>query len=230
MKKLICAVLSLILTVSLLASCSKKEKLLGLEYGEEGLLVCENGDTYKYAPLTAYEPTNQGTEYGVITVRSESGATREEKVYRIGEEDPGKWLTTEYTGGTTIVYYSQDITLPTLADFEPQLCYICEEEEAVFSIYTIGDPANKAIDAERAILNDVLSIVLDESTEPELWPRINMDESYGLKLYSEKWPAVYYCLEYVREGGVGYIYDPVSNKCVNVGTVLERYFVNEADE
>ena len=230
MKKILCTALSIALVASLLASCSKKVKLLELEYNEEGLLVCENGDVYKYAPIMAYEPTNQGTEYGVLTVRSENGATREDKIYRIGEEDPGKWLTTEYTGGTTTVYYSQDITLPTLADLDPQLCYICEEGEAVFAIYTIGDPANKAIDMERAVINDMTDLILDEETEPELWPRVNSEEAYSLKLYSDKWPAIYYCLEYVREGGVGYIYDPISRKCVNAGTLLERYFADEASE
>lgn len=203
---------------------------MSLEYDENGILVCENGNTYKYAPLMAYEPTHKGEEYGIITVKSENGNKREDKVYTIGEEDPKKWMATEYTGGTTIVYYSADITLPTLREFNAELCYICEEDAAVHNVYTLGDPANKAIDAERNIINEMISIVLDESTEPELWPRINYEESFSLKLYSEDWPAIYYCLEYVREGGVGYVYDPVSSKCVNVGTILERYFVNETAE
>jgi hypothetical protein len=83
------------------------------------------------------------------------------------------------------------------------------------------------IDDERELIDKIVSLVGDESIEAEMWPRVNSGESFVLKFYSEKWPAIYYCLEYVREGKNGYVYDYLSKKCINVGDILEGYFGSE---
>ena len=211
---LICAVLCF-----LLVSCGENKTVL-MDYNEEGLLVSDKA-SYKYAPV-GYEPTNQGEEYGAI----ESGL--KEKLYRIGDLDPEEWLTTEYTGASTTVYYSEDIELPTLRELSPKLLYICEQGDNanIYSVYTLGDSANGKVDSEREKIDKIVSMLYDESVESELWPRGEQSESYSLKLYSEDWPAIYYNLVYVREGENNYVYDRVEKRCINIGTLLEGYIEN----
>lgn len=202
-----------------LVSCGA-EKNVKAVYNDKSQLEADNGVTYNYAP-GGYQPTNQGDEYGLIE------SVMEEKLYRISDLDPEKWLTTEYAGFATTVFYAESITLPSLADLEPELCYICEEDEAVISHYTLGSGELENIDDERELIEKIVSLIGDESVEAEMWPRVNSDEAFVLKFYSEKWPAIYYCVEYVREGEGGYVYDYISKKCVNVGNILEGYFGNE---
>ena len=213
--------LSLFLALSLLflVSCGNAKNVKAT-YNEKSQLVADNGVTYNYAPV-GYQPTNQGSEYGLIE------SVLEEKLYTIGENDPEKWLTTEYAGFATTVFYAESITLPTLAELDPSLCYICEEEETVISHYTLGSGELENIDDERELIEKMITLKGDESIEAEMWPRAVGEESYVLKFYSEKWPAIYYCLEYVREGGNGYLYDYISKKCINIGNILEGYFGSE---
>ena len=212
---------ALILALSLLflASCGAKgEKSIEASYNENSQLVADNGVTYNYAP-GGYQPTVQGKEVGVID------SPLEEKLYAVGENDTKKWLTTEYAGFATTVYYADSITLPTLAELSPKLCYICEEEETVISQYTLGGGDLTEVDEERDIINKIIEMVGDESVEAEMWPRLS-GESYVLKFYSEDWPSIYYCLEFVRDGENGYVYDYISKKCINIGNILEGYFGN----
>lgn len=215
MKRIVSIALVPAMLLLLLVSCS--EKIVKMEYNEDGALEARDGSLYKYAPV-GYEPTNQGEEYGLI----ESALS--EKLYRIGEEDPSEWLTTEYTGATTTVYYSADIELPTLSEMEPTLCYICEQDENIYSVYTLGDGNNKDADAEVKIIDDIVNILEDDSIETAVWPRGDGAETYNLKMYSENWPAIYYNIVYVREGSSNYIYDRCNKKCVNVGDLLESFF------
>ena len=215
-------ILSLFLcfTILFLVSCGNNAKNVKATYNDKSQLEADNGVTYNYAP-GGYQPTNQGSEYGLIE------GILEEKLYSIGECDPEKWLTTEYAGFATTVFYADSITLPTLKELSPELCYICEEEETVISHYTLGSGELENIDDERELIDKIVSLVGDESIEAEMWPRVNSGESFVLKFYSEKWPAIYYCLEYVREGSGGYLYDYLSKKCINIGDILEGYFGSE---
>jgi len=203
-----------IVAVLLLVSCGNKS--VTFTYNEENLLVGDDGELYKYAPFGAYEPTDQGEEYGVIK------SVRTQKVYRIGDADPKEWITTEYSGGTTYLFYDSEITLPTLDTIDPELCYICIEDEAVFSVYTLGSPDNKRMDEEKADIDAVINMLTDDSVEGSMYP-LTIEESYSLKLYSEKWPAIYYCLEYMKNANGNFVYDPISKKCVDVGDIIEGY-------
>lgn len=215
MKKIICLFLSLVLLSLSLISCSS-EKIEKMKYNDEGFLEGDKA-TYNYAPV-GYEPTSQDAQYGLID------GVLEEKLYRIGDIDPEKWLTTEYTGSTTTVYYSSDITLPTLSEMNPELCYVCEQGDNIYSIYTLGDPENEKVDVEREIIGKIIEILCDENVESSIWPRGEGKETYNLKMYSDKWPAIYYNLVYVREGENNYVYDRVTKRCVNIGDLIEGCF------
>ena len=216
MKRISLVLSCLALIAAFLVSCSSGG-MVTMEYNEEGILVADNGREYYYAPV-GYEPTSQGDEYGEID------GVLSEKLYCIGDIDPKKWITTEYSGATTTVFYSTDIQLPELSELEPDTAFICEQDENVYSVYTLGDPENDKVDEERAIIAKIIEMLCDESIESEIWPRATTTEVYDIKLYSEDWPAIYYNLEYSREGSGNYVYDRVSKRCINIGDLLEGYF------
>ena len=186
------------------------------EKNEEGQLVADNGVTYNRVPI-GYQPVSQGEEYGVIK------GVLEEKLYCVGSFDPKEWLTTESAGMATGVYCKEGIEIPALSELEPDLCYICQVGENVFSVYTLGDADNGALDKEKGKIEKIVEMLLDESVEAEMWPRYS-DETYSLMFYSENWPTLYYCVDYMRESGGNYVYDYASKKCINVGDLLEEYF------
>ncbi len=212
MRRVLSVLLFVVLLGVSLMSCSAK--VVKMEFSEDGALVDEDGAVYKYAPV-GYEPTEQGEEYGLIE------GIMEEKLYRIGDMDPSLWLTTEYSGAATTVYYSETIDLPSLSELDPELCYICEVGEKTYSIYTLGEA-----EGEEDVIEKIVSAMYDEALEPEIWPRADANETYMLKLYSEKWPAIYYNLVYAQCESGGYIYDRASKKCVAVGDILNGYIEN----
>ncbi len=214
MKRAVSLITVLCLLLTLLASC--KEKSVRMEFSADGTLVSEDRAAYKYAPV-GYEPTSQGKEYGYID------GTLSEKLYLIGELDGMDWLTTEYSGAATTVYYNASFELPDLKELDPKLCYICEQDENTYSLYTIGAPENKKVDEERAVISKAIEMLLSEDVESEVWPRGD-GETYSLKLYSEEWPAIYYSLVYVRDGSNNYLYDRVEKRCINVGPLFEGFF------
>lgn len=212
MKRIISIFLSIVILSLSLMSCSAK--IVKMEFSENSTLVAEDGTVYKYAPV-GYEPTEQGEEYGLIE------GIMEEKLYKIGDMDPTLWLTTEYSGAATTVYYSESIELPSVEELSPRLCYICEQGEKAYSIYTLGSS-----EGEDSVIKELISAICDEEAEPEIWPRSDADETYMLKFYSEKWPAIYYNLVYAKCESGGYIYDRASKKCVAIGDILNGYIEN----
>lgn len=202
------------LAILLLCLSSCQSGTVKLEFNEEGLLEGPDGAVYDFVSI-GYEPTSQGEKYGVCEYKLT------EELYRIGELDPEEWLTTEYAGAATTIYYSADITLPTLSELSPDLCHICETGDEVASIYTLG--GGHQPEAEREAMEKIIEMLSDESVEASLWPRMNATGYLDLKFYSEDWPAIYYNLDYAREGDQNFVYDRVSRKCVEVGDLIERF-------
>ncbi|MBE6714649.1 MAG: hypothetical protein E7575_05130 [Ruminococcaceae bacterium] len=216
MKRILCAILALCLALSFFASCKKRgEKLLELNYNEEGLLCGEDGVLYKYAPM-GYEPVSQGDEYAVLK------ATLEEKLYVINGIDPKEWITMEYTGAG-FVFYNADITLPTLSQMGVETMYVCEEDVNSIAIAVIGGEETEDRDADRKIISTVVSLIDDPEGKNELWPRGDVNESFRLKMYSPDWPAIYYTVTYAACDSGNFIYDKVTQRCVEVGDLLDEY-------
>ena len=209
MKKLLAIILSL--CAVFLVSCSRTVKM---SFAEDGTLT-GGGASYKFAPV-GYEPTYQGEEYAVIK------GTLEEKLYKIGDCDPKKWLATEYSGAATLVYYSTDITLPTLQEMEPTLCFICEQEANAFSVYTVGEN-EETREHDLQVISQLVEMLKD-GDENEIWPRSDVNYTYNLKFYSPDWEAIYYNVVYAVCGGGNFLYDRVTGNCVNAGSLLEEYY------
>lgn len=205
----------------LLSSCARTVKM---SFSEDGTLE-GGGNSYRFAPV-GYEPTFQGDEYGEIT------GTLEEKLYKIGDCDPAKWLATEYSGASTLVYYSTDITLPTLAEMKPVNCFICEQDATAFSICALGVEGdgieNEAVTHDREVIAKMVEMVT-AGDEDEIWPRNDLKYTYDLKFYSPDWPAIYYNVVYAVCGGGNFLYDRVTGNCINAGDILLEYYENFKD-
>ncbi len=202
----------------ILCSCSRTVKM---NFSEDGTLTGGNC-TYKFAPV-GYEPTYQGEEYGEIQ------GTLSEKLYTIKDCDPREWLATEYTGAATLVYYSADIELPTLAEMKPVNCFICEQDAAAFSICALGVEGDNisggTVSHDREVIAGLVKMIT-EGDEDEIWPRSDLSYSYDLKFYSPDWPAIYYNVVYAVCRGGNFLYDRVTGNCVNAGDILLEYYEN----
>lgn len=204
-KNKFCAALCTVIAAVLLCSCSQ---IIKMSYNEDGLL-CGGGAKYRFAP-PGYEPTYQGEEYALID------NAMQETLYTIGTCDPEKWLTTEFSGAATLVYYAEDITLPTLEEMEPEVMYFCDQGETVSALYTLKSDEN-------SIVKDIIALLGDESLDDEIWPRSDISETYQLKFYSPKWEAIYYNVVYAVGQNGGYLYDRVNDRCIFVGELLSEY-------
>lgn len=203
LKKLLRGVTALLAAV-ILCSCSHVVKM---SYNDDGLL-CGGGASYRFAP-PGYEPTYQGEEYALIDNEMQ------ETLYTIGECDPEEWLTTEFSGAATLVYYSSDITLPSLAEMKPDTMYFCEQGETVNAIHTVTAE-------DSSIIADIIALLSDDTLENEIWPRGDVSETYQLKFYSSDWEAIYYNVVYAVGQNGNYLYDRVNDRCVLAGDILNE--------
>lgn len=206
-RKIISA-LALAMSVMMLASCSR---VIKMNYNDDGAL-CGGDAEYRFAPL-GYEPTAQSEEYALIDNEMQ------ETLYTIGDCDPKQWLTTEYAGAATMVYYSTDITLPDLEEMKPEKMYVCRQDVSVNSIAVLG-----GTDEDDKVIADIIAMLNDNSIEDEIWPRGDVSETYQLKFYSSDWPAIYYNVVFAIGAKGNYFYDRVNSRCISAGDVLDELF------
>ncbi len=196
------------MSVMMLASCSR---VIKMNYNDDGAL-CGGDAEYRFAPL-GYEPTAQSEEYALIDNEMQ------ETLYTIGDCDPKQWLTTEYAGAATMVYYSTDITLPDLEEMKPEKMYVCRQDVSVNAIAVLG-----GTDEDDKVIADIIAMLNDNSIEDEIWPRGDVSETYQLKFYSSDWPAIYYNVVFAIGAKGNYFYDRVNSRCISAGDVLDELF------
>ncbi len=202
----------------LLCACSRQAVYV---FKEDGTLTDSSGNAYYSAPV-GYEPTNQGDERGKID--DAIGKI----LYRVGDLDPADYLTSAYSGGTTLFFYSTDIALPTLWEMHPSICYLCEQETNIITFCTIGDGSRSgSADTDKEVLETILSRVqnaIESGESASIWPRADENETYRLKFYSEDWPAFYYNLTLAVCSDGAYLYDRQSKVCIDIGDLLAPYY------
>ena len=189
---------TVVILLSLLVSCSP---LIKITY-DDGKYIDKSNDVTYYAAGVSYEPIAVGAEY----------AEYKKTVLReIDGLDPKLWLTESYEGIGSI-YYSSEITLPSLSEFEPSAFIICQVSENIQALKTVE---------EQADINDILEAVAN-GEDAEL-PQ--SAESYHIKFTSDKYPGIYYDLLYVQiTDGLGYVFDRDTKRCVEIGDTVSKYF------
>ncbi len=202
MKKIIAIALA---SLSVLALTSCSASLVNFKY-ENGKLINKGQRLEYYAAPTNYEPVAVGAEFGYY-------AKTDLVLYEISGLDPKEWLTQEYAGSATTIFYSTDIELPTLETLEATKVYICGGDNVTYALATVEDM-------------DVIDNLIDlfENGEYEEWPLVNSIETYELKFYSEeKYPHIYYNLTYGEFEEGKFIYDRTTKRSVRIDDALIDY-------
>ena len=201
MKKTLCCVLAALV----LTGCSAN--LVNLEYKEGQLINKRLKLAYNAAP-TNYEPASVGNPYGYYK-------DMDMTLYEIAGLDPKEWLTQEYAGSATTIFYSDDQTLPTLTEMSPNKIHICTGETITYGVASVEDSA---------VVGQLVDLYMNgEAVE---WPMLDSLDTYELKFVSVTHPHLYYNLTYYEyEEGI-YIYDRNSKRCVEIGDLLENWIEN----
>ncbi len=203
MKKTIKSAILLILSSVLLFSCTAT--LVNFKYEDGHMINKRLGLSYIAAPFN-YQAVSTGNAYGYY---EKADLT----LYEVNGLDPKKWLSEEYSGASTTLFYSEDIALPTLRELGADKIFICLEDEVIYALATIDDTdlINKLID-------------LFENGENVEWPLVNSIQRYELKFYSEKnYPYLYFNLSYGEFEEGKFLYDRSTKKCVELGDLLVDY-------
>lgn len=202
MKKILVLILA---AVMLLCSCGKN-KLPTMKY-ENGNLVSKDGAVYHAAPA-GYEPVSIGEPCAYF------GDT-DTTLYQIGTLDSALWMTEEYFGEATTIFYSDSVTLPALTEMNPDTLYVCQSTDA-------GSVSLLTIDDKEFIAAAVTAATADG--DQHIWPPQNTQLNLDLKFYSAGYPAFYYNVSVACLSDGYYVYNRNSGKgCVYVGTVLDKY-------
>ncbi|MGN1346265.1 MAG: hypothetical protein ACI4V1_05735, partial [Eubacteriales bacterium] len=182
--------------------------LVNLKYEDGKIQNKRLGLSYTPAP-TNYEPVSVGEAYGYY---EKSDMT----LYEIKGLDPHDWLTQAYAGSATTIFYSDDITLPTLTEMHPNKIYVTEGDSVTVSICAIDD-------------QDVIDHVIDlfQNGEYAEWPLIDAYITYELKFYSEEnYPHIYYNLTYGEFSEGIFLYDRNTKRSVLIGDALADFIAS----
>lgn len=201
--KLVKSIAYILVFASLLVSCSGS--LVNLKYDNGQLVNKRMNLAYTPAPTT-YQPVSVGEPYAFY-------GKSEMTLYEIKGLDPKEWLTQEYLGSATTVFYSDETVLPELGDFGVTQIIVCSNEEITYAIATIDD-------------TDVINALITEfeTGTPCEWPLIDAVCTYDMKFKSEElYPHLYYNLIYGEFPEGKFLYDRNSKHCVNIGTILDAY-------
>ncbi|MHB1151175.1 MAG: hypothetical protein ACYCWE_01940 [Eubacteriales bacterium] len=191
----------LFITAVLLTSCSQ---LVRITYKDGKYIDSAHNIRYENASVS-YEPVSEGTEYARYN---------KTVLYTIPGAEPTEWLAEKYEGIGS-VFYSEDAVLPALSEFEAVKILIYVSGFNNLAVASINDAE---VIAE---LTDI--IASGEQTEAK-----NTDDSYSLKIASDKYPFLYYNLVYIiSSDGERYVYDRGTKQTVAVGTLLDKYFTGD---
>lgn len=200
-RSLFAAALALTLAIT---ACGKEDTHL-LTPKDEVYRNEEAGISYVVAPM-CYEPQAVGDPYahfksGSMTIT----------LYEVDELDPKLWLTEEYWGGVTM-FVSPDITLPDLAGFSPNTIHLCVQNNTVWEFATVTD---------QAAIDEVVRLFTEGEAAP--YPVGDPDMHLRFKFSSPNYPGIYYNLVYADFGGVRYLYDRQTKRCVEMGELMREY-------
>lgn len=198
--------LSLGLALLLLSSCSST--LVNLKYEDGQMKNKRLGLVYTPAP-TNYEPVSVGEAYGYY---EKSDMT----LYEIKGLDPKEWLTQAYAGSATTIFYSDDVTLPTLEELAPNKIFVTEGDSITIGVATIDD---------QTVIDRVIDLFING--EYAEWPLVGAYKTYELKFYSEEnYPHIYYNLTYGEFDEGIFLYDRNTKHSVQIGDTLSDFIAS----
>ncbi|MBE6542160.1 MAG: hypothetical protein E7672_06905 [Ruminococcaceae bacterium] len=203
MKKILKVCTVVILFVFVLTSCAGT--LVNLKFDTGKLINKSLRLSYHAAPYT-YQPVSIGEAYAYCK-------SQDLTLYSVIGADESDWLTEQYSGRTTTVFYSDEITLPTLSELSPDKIYVCTDAERTYAISTIED---------KDTIHELIDII--ETGEKVEWPYSDPIKSYELKFNSDdNLPFLFYNLIYGEFPEGKFIYNFTTKEAVAIGEVLSEY-------
>lgn len=203
MKKIIKSAVLLFFFMFLFVSCH--QSLVTLKYKDGKMYNKSAGLEYYVAP-TNYQPVSIAGEYAYYK-------KSDMILYKISGLNPKKWLTQEYKGSATSIFYSTDITLPTLEELDPDKLYICYEDEITYAVAIVKD--------KKTVSELVYNFINGENVT---WPLKDSIQTYEMKFHSDKNnPYIYYNLTYGKFESGEFLYDRNTKRCVEITGLLDDY-------
>lgn len=187
----------------MLTSCAGS--LVNLKYQNKQFINKRLGLAYNAAP-TNYQPVAIGEAYGYF---KDSDMT----LYQITGTDPKEWLSQEFAGSATTVFYDEDITLPTLETLDADAIYLCTDTEATAAVAVVED---------QALIDEIVDLFVNGKAVD--WPVLGSELTLDIKFHSsENFPHLYYNLYYGEFPEGKFLYDRNTKHCVEVGDVFLDY-------
>ncbi len=194
---------AVLLSGVMLASCAGS--LVNLKYQNKQFVNKRLGLAYNAAP-TNYQPVSIGEAYGYF---KDSDMT----LYQIIGTDPKEWLSQEFAGSATTIFYDEDITLPTLESLEPTEIYLCTDTEATAAIAVVKD---------QELIDELVDLFVNGT--PVDWPVLGSELTLDIKFHSsENFPHLYYNLYYGEFPEGKFLYDRNTKHCVEIGDIFLDY-------
>ena len=186
----------IIITVSIIAAAvlflaiyiAKMPDKVTFKKTDDGFLDQKTGITYTFVTPYVYEPKRVYSDEEFVY-----GTMDGDEVYEIEGADTKKWLARKLPTGVITVYCATDITPPELNEFEADSVTVYEEDVFAIEIASITDK------------NDVSEVVSEYCGGNEVSKPDNVKKVYNLRFSSEKYPFLYYCVQFV-EAEDGYYY------------------------
>ena len=205
--------ISLLLCSLLAVSCGGDDEFPEYTYAD-GKITSEDGKSYTPAPM-GFQPQNVGGKCAVRDKAFDLYQVLRLDGTAVSTED---WMTEEYAGNVTSVYYGEGVTLPDFDKINFSHCYVCEEDEIVNFVTDFDD--KKLIDTmiDRVANGTESTGRLDESVS-----------SYTLKFSSDEYPGIFFSIDYLIYDDAAYLYSICSKRYAEATGLLDRYIEQPAE-
>ncbi len=206
--------MSVLLASLLFVSCGDD----GKEYTEytyaDGKITSEDGKSYIPAPM-GFQPCNVGNKCAVRDKYFDLYQLLGLDGKAISTDD---WMTEEYAGNATSVYYRDTMTFPAYDEIPYSRCYICEEDEIVNFVVDFDD-------------KELIGTLIDKiANGAESIGRLDdAKSSYTLKFFSEDYPGLFFSVDYLIYDDAAYLYSITNKKYAEATGILDGYIEQEAE-
>ncbi len=174
-------------------------------YDEGAYIDPSNGKTYCPADMSAYLIKTEFYEDNLY------GTMKGDKVYTIPGVKGKSWLVRCLAEDLYQLYYEENVLLPNISEFEPNVMYLFVDAPVIFYREEIKDETE---------LDNIVSILMNgEKTEDPG----EFDEAYSIRFVSEKYGHMYFCFEYVITESGSYFYDHLSFSYIKANGILDGY-------
>ncbi len=181
---------------------------------KDGKIVSSDGKkTFLCAPM-GFQPYHTGVKCATLNGKTDlySLIGKDGKSVSVDE-----WMSEEYAGNMSSVYYRDSIDLPSFDKIVYSACDICEEDQRVVSFASIED---------KAAIVDLIDRLANGTTS---FNRLDDAKArYTLKFFSDDFPAIMFSADLFVYDDAIYLYAVSTGRYAEVTELLASY-IEEAE-